>query len=372
MMRLWLKLSVLTLLTLSVGACSVQETRTEQANISDSFVDKRWSRDRANEWYDNQPWLVGVNFLPSTAINQLEMWQEESFDPETIDRELGWAADFGVNTVRVYLHDLAWEADPEGFLDRMDQFLSIAASHGIRPNFVFFDDCWNPTAKMGPQPDPKPGVHNSGWVQSPVAAEKDNPQNWDRLEEYVTSVVSHFSDDDRVLYWDVYNEPGNNGREEKSLPLLKKAFLWVRSAEPSQPVTAGLWNWSSGFETLNAYQMAHSDIITFHEYHDLDEMERSIHAMQVMGRPVICTEWMARTLNSRVETHLPLLKKENVGAISWGLVSGKSNTIYPWGSEEGSTEPDLWFHDLLRQDGTPYKPEEIAVFKKLTADNEHY
>ncbi len=371
-MQQWSKFGLIAALVVALAACVTQPSGTAQVAETETDTNQRWSREKANQWYSEQPWLVGANFLPSTAINQLEMWQEATFDPETIDRELGWAADLGMNTVRVYLHDLAWEADPEGFLGRMDQFLDIAASHGIKPNFVFFDDCWNPTAEIGPQPEPKPGVHNSGWVQSPVAAEKDKPENWDRLEAYVTAVVTRFADDERVLYWDVYNEPGNKGRKIKSLPLLKKAFAWVRAASPSQPVTAGIWNWSAGFEKLNAYQKAHSDIITFHQYNDLDHLERYTHEMQALGRPVICTEWMARTNGSRVETHLPFLKSENVGAINWGLVSGKSNTIFPWGSKEGSPEPKLWFHDLLRKDGTPYKPSEIEVFKKLTADNESY
>jgi hypothetical protein len=368
----WLKASFVLSFVVMLSACSSHSvTPKDSASVSDTSP-QRWSREKANEWYAKQPWLVGVNFLPSTAINQLEMWQEATFDPKTIDRELGWASDFGVNTVRVYLHDMAWEADPNGFLARMDHFLEIASSHGIKPNFVFFDDCWNPTANIGPQPEPKSGVHNSGWVQSPVLAEKSTSENWNRLEQYVTTVVSHFADDSRVLYWDVYNEPGNNGLEEKSLPLLKKAFAWVRSASPSQPVTAGIWNWSAGFEQLNAYQKAHSDIITFHQYHEVDLMEKNIHEMQALGRPVICTEWMARTNNSIVETHLPLLKKENVGAINWGLVNGRSNTIFPWGSEEGSAEPAVWFHDLLHRDGTPYKTSEIETYKKLTADNESF
>ena len=371
-MQQWKKLGLISALVLALAACALHPSDTTQVAVADTEADQRWSREKANKWYSNQPWLVGANFLPSTAINQLEMWQAATFDPETIDRELGWAADFGMNTVRVYLHDLAWEADPEGFLDRMDQFLTIATSHGIKPNFVFFDDCWNPTAEIGLQPEPKPGVHNSGWVQSPVLAEKDKPENWGRLEAYVTAVVTRFANDDRVLYWDVYNEPGNKGREEKSLPLLKKAFAWVRAAEPSQPVTAGIWNWSAGFETLNAYQKAHSDIITFHQYHELDQLERYTHEMQALGRPVICTEWMARTNGSRVETHLAFLKDGNVGAINWGLVNGKSNTIFPWGSKEGSSEPELWFHDLLQKDGTPYKQSEIDVFKKLTAGNESF
>ena len=88
---------------------------------------ERWSETEANAWYDAQPWRVGCNFVPSTAINQLEFWSADSFDAPTLERELGWAHDVGFDTLRVYLHDLAWTQDPTGFLDRLDHFLGLAA-----------------------------------------------------------------------------------------------------------------------------------------------------------------------------------------------------------------------------------------------------
>src|SRR5690348_4538476 len=128
-----------------------------------SQVGTVWSAEKANTWYSQHKWICGANFLPSNAINQLEMWQAQTFDPATIDRELGWAADIGFNTVRTFLHDLAWEVDPCGFKQRLSQFLEIASRHGIRPMLVIFDDCWNSDPKIGPQPVPQAGVHNSGW-----------------------------------------------------------------------------------------------------------------------------------------------------------------------------------------------------------------
>jgi len=163
-----------------------------------------WTIDKAKQWYANQPWLVGCNFIPSTAINQLEMWQADTFDPETIDRELGWAADIGFNVVRTYLHDLVWEADPEGFNNRIDRFLAIANRYGIRPMLVIFDDCWNPNPQPGKQPVPKPGVHNSGWMRSPGKKIVKDPSQWDRLESYVTDILTRFRDDDRILMWDLF------------------------------------------------------------------------------------------------------------------------------------------------------------------------
>jgi hypothetical protein len=336
----------------------------------------RWSIEKANEWYARQPWLTGCNFIPSNAINQLEMWQAETFDPAAIDRELGLAAALGFNTVRTFLHDLLWEADAEGFKQRIDSFLEIAARHGIRPMLVFFDDCWNRSASLGPQPAPRPGIHNSGWVQSPGQdVVNADPAAWGRLERYVRDILTTFANDERILLWDLYNEPGNSSNGEKSLPLLRAVFDWARAVNPSQPLTAGIWYDN---KELNKFQLAASDVISFHNYQTADRLEREIAELELYGRPIICTEWMARTTGSLAGTHLPVFASRKVGCINWGLVSGKTNTIFAWqdlnnpmaridlSSSDECGEPQVWFHDLFRPDGTPYDPAEIEAFKMWT------
>jgi hypothetical protein len=324
---------------------------------------ERWSAEAANGWGAKQPWLVGCNFIPSTAINQLEMWQADTFDPKTIDRELGWAESLGFNCARVYLHDLAWEADAAGFKKRIDDYLKIAHKHGIHTIFCIFDACWQPDPKVGKQPAPEPGIHNSGWVQSPAHKIVTEPKEWGRLERYVKDIVSHFGQDKRILMWDVYNEPGNSGFGEKCLPLLKETFRWAREAKAAQPLTSGIWYDN---KKLNAYQLETSDVITFHNYNDAANLKKQIEDLKKLGRPVICTEWMARTRGSKFETHLAIFKEAKVGCLSWGLVSGKTNTIYPWNSPKGGPEPMPWFHDIFRPDGTPFDAKEVAVIKKLT------
>jgi hypothetical protein len=323
----------------------------------------QWSADQANTWQSKQPWVVGCNFLPSTAINQLEMWQSDTFDATTIDRELGYAQSIGMNAVRVYLHDIAYEQDPKGFKDRMSQFLSIAEKHKIRALFTIFDDCWNPDPKAGKQPEPKPGVHNSGWVRSPGDHQRNWPTDINRLEVYVKDVLTTFKDDARIYAWDLYNEPGNSGYNQKSMPLLKIVFEWGWSVRPSQPMTVGVWYDN---KELNDFQTANSDVISFHNYNDAANLKAQIDDLRKYGRPIINTEWMARSNNSLVLTNLPVFHQEKVACINWGLVTGKSNTIFPWGSKEGSPEPSPWFHDLFRKDGTPYDSAETELFKKLT------
>lgn len=326
---------------------------------------QRWSAEKANAWYAEQPWLVGCNFIPSTAVNQLEMWQADTFDPETIDRELGWAAGIGMNTARVYLHDLAYASDPEGFKQRVSAFLDIAARHGIRPLFCVFDDCWNESPKPGKQPDPVPGVHNSGWMQSPGKTVVNDPASWGRLEVYLTDMLKTFGHDKRVLLWDLYNEPGNSGQDAKSLPFLKQVFAWARAANPDQPLSAGVWR---DDREINEFLLATSDVITFHNYSEPESVATQIAELKKQGRPVICTEWLRRPI-STVGKVLPVFKKEHVGCCNWGLVSGKTQTIYPWKSPEGAPEPKIWFHDLFRSDGTPFDPGEIKVFEILTGKN---
>jgi hypothetical protein len=342
-----------------------------------------WSTDQANTWYASQPWLVGANFLPSTAINQLEMWQAATFDTATIARELKWASSLGMNTMRVFLHDLLYIQDPVGFKKRIDIFLRIAKRYNIRPLLVFFDSCWDPFPHPGKQHEPGPFLHNSGWVQSPGADALKDTTQYKRLEKYVKDIVAHFRNDNRILGWDVWNEPDNtNGNSYNRfepynkvalvLPLLKKVFLWCRTANPSQPLTAGIWagNWShhDSLRAIEKLMIEESDVISFHNYDRAEEFEKRVQWLQRYNRPILCTEYMSRGNGSTFQGSMPVAKKYKVAAFNWGLVNGKSQTIYPWDSwqKKYTAEPSLWFHDIFRVDGSAYSTEETTLIKSLT------
>ncbi len=347
----------------------------------------RWTAERANAWFSALPWPVGCNFIPSNAVNQLEMWQANSFDAALIQKELALAAGIGMNTVRVYLHDLAYEQDSDGFLERVNRYLEIASGLGIRTTFVLFDDCWLPNPAIGPQPAPVPGIHNSGWVQSPGLKAASSQKERPRLENYVRTVISAFARDRRVLMWDVYNEIGNiflltlaRPWYAKWLPLIVKfirfqtllpatmklcydAFSWTRDIGPDQPLTAGVYFPN---RRLNPRLIELSDVITFHNYENADSLQRQIQELKIYGRPLICTEYMARTSGSSIQTHLPIFKRENVGCYNWGLVNGKTQTIYSWDDPGGADRTGIWFHDLFHGDGRPYSDSEIHTLRELT------
>ncbi|HEY4323869.1 MAG TPA: 1,4-beta-xylanase [Mucilaginibacter sp.] len=346
---------ITSLLLFFVCAVYAQQQKEQISNI--------WSTEKANAWYAQHKWINGSDFIPSTAINQLEMWQADTFDPATIDRELGYAEGIGFNTMRVFLHSVAWKEDHKGFKGRVNKYLDIADKHHIQTIFVFFDDCWNPTPKPGKQPEPKKGIHNSGWMQDPGGVVTDQSKLLE-LKAYVDDILTTFKHDKRILLWDLYNEPGNSDKKNKSLPLLSGAFTWAHAINPDQPISAGLWSWD--LKDLNEYQLKHSDVITYHDYNVPDMHRIVIKMLQLYNRPLICTEYMARLRNSTFQNTMPMLKQENVGAINWGFVSGKTNTIYAWDTPmPDGAEPKLWFHDVFRKDGTPYKEEEVALIKQL-------
>ncbi len=339
----------------------------------------QWTVKDANDWYAKQPWLVGSNYIPAYAVNQLEMWQPDSFDPDRIDMELGWAEGLGMNVMRVFLHDLLWQRDAAGFTKRIDRFLKAADKHKIRIIFVLFDSCWNPFPELGQQAAPKPGVHNPGWVQSPGAAALMDKAQTDRVLEYAKDVVAAFRDDKRVLAWDLWNEPDNTNENRSGEPpnkadlvlrLLPRVFAFARAGLPTQPLTSAVWkgDWSSpaAWTPMERAQLELSDVISFHNYDGPPEFEKRVRWLDALHRPILCTEYMARSNGSTFEGILPVAKQYHVAAINWGLVAGKTQTWWPWDSwahPYTQREPAVWFHDVFRVDGRPYRLEEVNFIR---------
>ncbi|MFC5683083.1 glycoside hydrolase 5 family protein [Flavobacterium sp. MAHUQ-51] len=382
-------LTAIVLFSLSIISCNVSKSEFKKSHVSsilNSNIKREiWSKEIANDWYSKQPWLVGANFNPITAINQLEMWQADTFDPKRIDQELGWAEAIGMNVMRVYLHDLLHKDDPKGFYKRVNEYLKIAHKHHIKTLFVLFDSCWDPFPVSGKQRNPQPFLHNSGWVQSPGQKALLDTTQVHRLEKYVKETVAHFKDDKRILGWDVWNEPDNMNRpaydkvelvnkEELIYHLLQKTFEWARSSNPSQPLTSGVWagDWSEkGMKPIFRLQLEQSDVISFHCYDKPADFRNRINELKRYGRPMLCTEYMARPNGSTFEGFLPIAKENNIAMMNWGLVDGKTQTKFPWDSwtRKYDSAPPVWFHEVFNTNGVPYIKEEADFIKKITAES---
>ncbi len=332
---------------------------------------KRWSKERAWQWWNSQNWPVGVNYVPTDAVNDIEMWMDASFNASLIEKELSLAAGLGINSVRVFLSYTVWYHERERFLNNFETFLSIAAGIGVSVMPVLFDDCafdFGREPQYGAQPEPVPGVHNSRWVPSPGFEVQDDPNETEHCERYVREVIGAHREDPRILVWDLYNEPGNTGRFEKALPLLEKAFGWARECEPVQPLTAGVWHHANN-EAVEKYCAEASDVISLHAYTPFERTCELLERYQKQDRPLLITEWMHRPAGNTILTHLPLFHEKKIGVWQWGMLVGKTQTNLSWSTMNGGKpdrEPVLWQHDLLYADGTPYDQAETGLIAELT------
>ncbi|WP_312948659.1 1,4-beta-xylanase [Superficieibacter sp.] len=350
----------------------------------------QWSEAQAQGWYQQHGWACGFNYLPQTAVNWTEMWQRETFDPETIDRELGWAEEYGYNALRTNLPFIIWEEDRDGLLARIDHFLAIADRHHIQVMLTLMDDCGfsGDEPFSGPQKPPRPGVHNSQAAASPGRAIVMSPAEWPRVEAYVRDVLGHFKDDTRIAIWDLYNEPGNRGvnltatesmevdvaLEDYALKLMIATFDWARAVGPSQPLTVGAWHvdhhlYGPLAHPVDAAALELSDIISYHNYNTAARQLEMLDMLAQRKRPVLCTEWLARHADCHFSEQLPLFSAFETGCYQWGLVQGKTQTWIPWTCfNTGQADPQaLWFHDVLTPEGKAWNAQEMRLVKQLTA-----
>jgi len=327
----------------------------------------KWSVEKAKEWQQKTGWLFGFNCVTSTAVNSTEMWQVSTYDRESLKRELALAAETGFNTCRVFLQYLVWANEGDGFLNTFADFCNIAESAGLSVMPILFDDC-NFAQKepyLGVQDAPRPGVSNSGWTPCPGSTIANDPSKEESLCEYVKSIVSTFKGSKQIVVWDMYNEPGNNGKGIDSMSLMEKAFTWAREAKPVQPLTVAVWNPAD----YNFAICDHVDIVSFHDYQPVDKTQELVARLQEYNRPILCTEWLNRPGGNDFENHLPMFGREIMGAYHWGLILGKTQTNLHGSTIFGEPDPNpiIWQHDLYHPDWKPYNKAEIDFIKQFAA-----
>ena len=335
----------------------------ERPRPGDGEKGGRWAARRIWDWYDSLGTVKGVNYIPRTAVNSVEMWMAETFDPETIDEELGWARSAGYTSIRVQLQPVVWKADSDGFLDRVDRLLELAAKHGLRVVPVLFDDLdlAGEPPRAGAQSEPVPGEHNARWVSGPGRAAVTDRAQWPDLERYVKDVLGRFRRDGRVLYWDLYNTAGNSGLGEESLPLMDQTFNWAREIDPAQPLAVAAWREFGS--AMAARKLERSDLITFHSYDNVESIEARLMLLKRYERPIICSDWLMRQTGNDFEKVLPLFAAYRVGWFNQGLVAGKTQLEIQQAQFRSPTDPDLWQQAVLHPDGTPYRERELELIR---------
>lgn len=356
---------------------------------------ERWSIKQAWSWYQQQPWVMGINYVPSVTLHAIELWQEDTWPEvmESVHREFELMEDIGINGVRMFLPFHIWYYDRDKFLNRMDRFLEELASHGITMMPVIFNDC------VGVKPEDITPSMTRGWQKYDIGhhgGHKDNPFTgdmerigwclWDEpewrasQEEYLVALLERFGNDKRIYAWDLWNEPGNSNRHDMSIPYIKRTFEVAREVNPKQPLTAGVWSYPQDYgineaadvEPVQRLALDESDIITFHQYEGIERVRRVVKVLQRENRPMMNTEWLNRIQDNFVKDNLPLYCEEGIGSYSWGLVAGKSQHFLPWDELWNHRELPLnrWQHDLFDTFFTPYDVGELNLMRKMRKKSE--
>jgi hypothetical protein len=324
------------------------------------LMDQRWTVTRAHEYMQSYGVIKGCNFVPSYCKSPMQHFID--FREDIIRKELGYAKKAGLNSIRLWIPCFAWQSDRQTFYQVLDKYLEICneMQFSIMATLTCYSikkDTFQEKLEVKPQRF-YPGVH----IQ-PLEIEgiyRREADDWPVIREYYQEITKRYGDNRTIIVWDLYNEAW-----EKDRDLQEHLFQWVREVDPGQPLTA-CWG-------------AHdySDVITFHTYQPpggkkRDELpgllsfEEEINYALSYNRPVLCTEWLARTFGNNFQNVLPVFAAYNIGFYFWGLVAGSGQYRFPWNWPEGAPEPYLWFHEILYPDGHPYKREEIDMIRDFT------
>ena len=363
-----------------------------------------WTKEQAWDWYKKQPWIRGCNYMPASCANRADQWQalgaKEHF--EEMDRELAVGEKIGFNAMRIIVELQGfgiWLVDHDGFMSRFEQALQILDKHKMRAIVVLGNDCMRPKQIWQlPKPGPQPcdiGYHGGRKLSQHGSfpgemghSQVDDPELKPKFYAMCEELLVKYRTDPRILFWNVWNEPGSSGRGEASLEPLREMFQLAWKIDPVQPLAADVWQGHYGMSEQDknkAQRLAGqlSDIISYHCYAKFEDHVRIVSKLKrYYGRPLVNTEWLARIQHNDVFDNYPMMFLEGIGAVNWGFVAGKYQTYEPWESmwaqvEKGdprAKEYDLtkWFHDLLRPSLRPYDPREIDLmtrFNKLADDN---
>ena len=369
------------------------------AAVNGAFAERQgpWTKERAWEWYNAQPWIRGCNYMPASCANRVDQWQEYGSEArfEEMEREMALMEKDGFNAVRIILGDMGfavWRAEHDGMMKRFDRMLDIFGRHGVRVILVFGNDCSRPKPlwtlpKMGEQPwdlgyhgGRKLSQHGSfpGMIGYTVLDEPDLREEFFKMcEEFLTK----YAHDKRILFWNLWNEPGNNSRGQVSAPHIRRLFKLAWKIDPDQPLSSDIWttsgvNWTNGCAEAVGAEL--NDIESYHTYSNLKEqIAYAKKVKEYFGRPMVNTEWMARLFKCDIFDCYPFFAQNRIGCTMWGYVNGKYQTHEPWESMWKWVEADpaaleqldftKWFHDLYRPSLRPYDPNEIAIIRHINA-----
>ncbi|MBQ9511518.1 MAG: cellulase family glycosylhydrolase [Clostridia bacterium] len=350
---------------------------------------RKWTESEAWAWQEKVGWLRGCNFIGSDCAGRVDMWQSYKNDEhmKTAERELALCRDTGFNTVRIIIEFDVWLQEHDSFMRIFEKYIELCAKYDLMVMVVLANeaqlcrgDRYVPK-RLGEQ------AYALGYHQGrlPITPEQkalvpyhelERDETRDKYVEMVKEIVGKYRDDNRIICWNVFNEPGITVGEERSLPLIRLMFDTVRALDPVQPLASDVWWWGNpdSIRPFDKLSLELSDVISWHCYKPFEQFVVDYERLTHFNRPILLTEWLHRINRQKVRDVYPLLYLEKINCWCWGFVAGKTQTYEPWDSlweqydkTDGKVDYDFtcWQHDLYRPSLRPYDPEEIRLIKRF-------
>ena len=304
---------------------------------------------------------VGANYTPAGCVNAVQLWHE--FPAEVIQRELAAAKEhFGITSLRVYLHNIPFDAEKDRFLQRIEEFLALCDRHGIKPGFVFFDDCWNHEGITLRSRPPVKGRHNGRWAACPQDVQRTE-EKLPELKRYIQDVVRAHRRDGRVLWWEIYNEP--RMKSDYSARLRKLGYRWAKEVGPIQPVIC-CWDDSPETDVVDAHNYG-NNFSAWDRQADLNPRKGTVFTeagarwfapRRSNGEPIEVIDWLQR--RKAAGKYVPGVY------LCWELMVGNSNCRWYWGTKDGTPEPTIPWCGLMWPDCTPVSLAEAEAVRHYT------
>ena len=325
-----------------------------------SIVGLSWATLSA-EPHDTSTW-VGANYTPAYAVSAVHFWHD--FRPDVVEKELAAAKKYyGITTVRVYLHNIPYDAEKEKFLDRIEQFLVICDRHGIKPGFTFFDDChWHEGIFLEEPTEPIKGYHNGRWAACPQDRERKE-ENLPKFKAYIQDVIRPHRDDPRVLWWETFNEPIMGSEFSRKLRI--EGYAWAKELKPTQPVIC-CWDDSPETDIVNAHNYGNSQQ-AWDKQADMNPEKGAVFTeagarwfapRPSSGEPVEVIHWLEG--RKAAGKYVPGVY------LCWELMVGNSNCRWYWDTPNDTPEPTFPWCGLMWPDATPVSLAEAEAIRRYT------
>ena len=256
--------------------------------------------------YPDYGWLRGLGIVPSWGANIVEAWQ--LYDGARFREEVALARTIHCNCIRLWIDFAAWKTDPAKITERFLDAVAGVAENGMKVMPCLYNHWHDKKLDYG---------------GTPLAGD------WTPQFDYIKAVVTPLVNDDRVMIWELCNEPGSTDNGTLEFKWMSQIAAAVRGCGTKQPVTIGtmrgknITTFAPLMDVLNGHPYAHNRKA-------LEVIIAGYSAIQKeVGKPFMVNEAIPGALDDLVRAeavrfHAEMLSAAGFGWMGWVIREGRA------------------------------------------------